>query len=52
MSTWYTVKRVLGVLVLPALVMVAAARVAPNPDGALVLALGLVFGAHHFLRQK
>jgi hypothetical protein len=42
--------RILGVFVLPALVMIGVGRIAPNPDGVLVLALACMFGARYYLK--
>ena len=44
-------KRVLGMLILPALVMAGIAAIAPNPDGALALGLACMFGANYFFSR-
>jgi hypothetical protein len=44
-------KRIFGVLIVPALVMVGMARIAPNPDGALVLALLWMVGTDYCLKR-
>jgi hypothetical protein len=46
----YFFKRIVGVIVFPALVMAGMARIAPNPDGVLVLALVCMFMAANYLK--
>jgi hypothetical protein len=48
----YCFQRIVGVIVFPALVMAGMARIAPNPDGALVLALGCMFMAANYFSRK
>jgi hypothetical protein len=46
----YFFKRIVGVIVFPALVMAGMARIAPNPDGVLVLALVCMFMAANYIK--
>jgi hypothetical protein len=46
----HLIKRILGVFVFPALVMAGLARVAPNPDGVLLLALVCAFTSSYYLK--
>ena len=46
------VRRDIGLLILPAVFMAGIAKIAPNPDGALVLGLACMFGANYFLSRK
>jgi hypothetical protein len=47
----HILKRIFGVLVFPALVMAGIARIAPNPDGALALALLCMVGTDYCLKR-
>lgn len=46
------VMRILGLVILPAMLMASIATIAPNPDGAFVLGLACMFGANYFLSRK
>jgi hypothetical protein len=45
------VKRVSGLVILPAVLMAGIAKIAPNPDGALVLGLACMFAANYLLSR-
>jgi hypothetical protein len=50
-SRVYYLKRIVGVFVFPAILMVGIASIAPNPDGALVLAVACMFAAASYLKS-